>query len=45
MYANALYPVDYGNYDNIIIDEKAYFNDAQVKLVEENLNKLQIIIT
>ena len=40
MYANALYPVDYGNYDNIIIHEKAYFNDAQVKLVEEDLKKL-----
>ena len=40
MYANALYPTDYGNYKNIIIDDKAYFSSSQ-KIVKENIKKLE----
>ena len=41
MYANALYPTDYGNYKNIIIDDKAYFSSSQKKIVKENIKKLE----
>ena len=41
MYANALYPTDYGNYKNIIIDDKAYFSSSPKNCKRENIKKLE----
>ena len=41
MYASALYPTDYGNYAEIKINEKAYFNNKQKKIINNNLEILK----
>ncbi len=41
MYANALYPLDYGNYNEIKISKKAYFNEKQEKEILKFLNSLK----
>ena len=41
MYANALYPLDYGNYNEIKISKKAYFSKKQEDDVLKYLNNLK----